>query len=690
METNPGQDYTVPIAVSIALATITGFVLWSAAQLTSLLGNGKPLPNSTPVANSVISVIGRERSTPSQAWGDPSIGSPIIYWTTALVIALIVVAIVIAAITRFSTSNIALKKRDRLGASTEATLAKPRDLAPLKVDGFIPDRFALGRIGRFPLAAENRTSKHAPGPTKGKHALKTGDRGPVMFVGPTRSGKTVGVISSILTWGGPIIAASVKGDLINPTLSRRRQLGETAIFDPTHDLRNGYRGSITPPVGWDERLCVNWSPIAGISTFTDASRVAANLTASAPGPSNSGGGGSDFWIKSAEEILAPFLWLAALNGKPFSDVVDWAASRPDPETAPNHFNPYFDFILAADPNLATTVKRVSTKLYGKLALEERALDGIFMTLQTVLQPWATDEVADSASGDSIDLQWLIGGGHDAPRSLYLSAPPSEAKRLKAVFGGALGELMRQVYTHTNAHGPIEPPLLVVLDEAGNMPLPLLQEYTSTLSGLGVQLVTVWQDFGQIYSSYDEHTGNAIIANHLSRLFFRGLSSPETAKWIEQITGQEEVENTRTSVDQRGTQTSMDSKRLAILPANVIREQTKYEALLVHGGLRPAHIQTHTWFTDKTLKSLNDWHDDYDPDLGLPTPTPTNTRLQLPKRSNLILFTPDEAPAQQNPTGSAQSPHGLQPAAPITAVKTAPVRPKGTGTLSDQLGIKTNQ
>ena len=897
MDRHPSSDLSGPIFAVILFVLASGFVLWLSAQVTSLLGNGQPLPQDNEATKSVFAVVGEHRSDPALAWSDPSIQSATLYWIVTAVITVLILALIHAGYTRFSTGRIALAKRDRLGTSTEAALATHKELAPLVVDGFIPDRFALGKIGRRHLAAENRHSAHDPGPTRGRAALATGDRGPVMFVGPTRSGKTVGVISSILTWGGPVIAASVKGDLIEPTLARRRTLGQTGIFDPTQELRSGYRnGKLTPtawderlcvnwsplagiktfsdasrvaanltetapgpsssggggndfwiksaeeilapllwiaalrslpfsqvvdwagrrpedaeaavsqfrpyfmwikantdtkertvdrvadklygklaledraldgvfmtlqtvlqpwatdevadsasgktvgvissiltwggpviaasvkgdlieptlarrrtlgqtgifdptqelrsgyrngkltPTAWDERLCVNWSPLAGIKTFSDASRVAANLTETAPGPSSSGGGGNDFWIKSAEEILAPLLWIAALRSLPFSQVVDWAGRRPeDAEAAVSQFRPYFMWIKANTDTKERTVDRVADKLYGKLALEDRALDGVFMTLQTVLQPWATDEVADSASGASIDLEWLLAGGSEAPRSFYLSAPPSEAKRLKAVYGGAISELMRQVYTYTNANGPIEPPLLVVIDEAANMPLPLLQEYTSTLAGLGVQLVTVWQDFGQLYGHYGENVANAIIGNHLSRLFFRGLASPETAKWIEQLTGQEEVENTRTSLDTRGEHQSFDSKRLAILPANVVRQQTKFEALLVHGGLPPAHIRTHQWFNNKQLAALNEWKPEFDPDLGLPTPT-AGIPAKSESRTTVLPFTP---PTDNPPTDAQHEDNGhLGPLVAPEATITLPPRerPKGTTPVGPSIGI----
>ena len=50
----------------------------------------------------------------------------------------------------------------------------------------------------------------------------------------------------------------------------------------------------------------------------------------------------------------------------------------------------------------------------------------------------------------------------------------------------------------------------MLDEAGNTPLRRLPEYASTLSGLGVQLVTIWQSKAQIETLY----GKAAVAEDI--------------------------------------------------------------------------------------------------------------------------------------------------------------------------------
>ena len=71
--------------------------------------------------------------------------------------------------------------------------------------------------------------------------------------GPSQSGKTAGIaIPAILEANGPVVAVSVKRDLLEHTLPTRQQLGNVAVYDPT-----GAAGC--PP-----RIVVGWDPIAAL------------------------------------------------------------------------------------------------------------------------------------------------------------------------------------------------------------------------------------------------------------------------------------------------------------------------------------------------------------------------------------------------------------------------------------------
>ncbi|HTT94834.1 MAG TPA: type IV secretory system conjugative DNA transfer family protein [Solirubrobacterales bacterium] len=85
-----------------------------------------------------------------------------------------------------------------------------------------PGRLTLGRYGRSLLAA--------------------GERQSVIVVAPTQSHKTTGLaIPALLEWEGPVLATSVKTDLLLDTLAHRESKGKVMIFDParTTDLPRG-------------------------------------------------------------------------------------------------------------------------------------------------------------------------------------------------------------------------------------------------------------------------------------------------------------------------------------------------------------------------------------------------------------------------------------------------------------------
>ncbi len=95
-----------------------------------------------------------------------------------------------------------------------ARWASRRELGVLAVGSAQPGRLTLGRGGGQLLAAEERQS--------------------VIVVAPSQSGKTMGLaIPALLEWQGPVLATSIKGDLLADSLVRREALGEVMIFDPT-------------------------------------------------------------------------------------------------------------------------------------------------------------------------------------------------------------------------------------------------------------------------------------------------------------------------------------------------------------------------------------------------------------------------------------------------------------------------
>ncbi len=210
--------------------------------------------------------------------------------------------------------------------------------------------------------------------------------------------------------------------------------------------------------------------------------------------------------------------------------------------------------------------------FGK---EERQRSSIYTTVETILEPFAatTGPAAGpwggSAPGRSVvDPARLVGGDN----TLYLCAPAHDQRRLTPLFVSVVRQIIEHVYDKvTLTHQPIDPPLLVVLDEAANIaPLADLDALAATAAGHGVQLVTVWHDLAQITARYGARA-TTVVNNHRAKLFLSGISDPSTLDYASHLIGDEEVLLPATTHGGRGgpsTTRSPTTRRLA--PPDALR------------------------------------------------------------------------------------------------------------------------
>jgi type IV secretion system protein VirD4 len=199
-------------------------------------------------------------------------------------------------------------------------------------------------------------------------------------------------------------------------------------------------------------------------------------------------------------------------------------------------------------------------------------------------------VAALSAHCNIGLGWLLSGEN----TLYVCAPLADQDRRAAVLGGLIGDLVNQGFEHAiRDRHPLDPTLLVVLDEAANTPLRKLPEWASTVAGVGIQLVTVWQSKSQLDFLYGRQA-ETILTNHVSKLFFAGMSDAAGLEYVTRLVGHEHVPGVLG--DDRGGYGDHGDARPApaqvpFAPANVLRQMQPGEGLLVHGTLPPVHVST---------------------------------------------------------------------------------------------------
>ncbi len=519
-------------------------------------------------------------SDPAAAWPSPyshELPGPVLYWICTAVAAAVLAAAVIGLAKLFGRSKVGTSRRRPLGVDARPRFAKARDLAPLLIRAPQPGRFIVARFGRRLVATEA-----TPRPDEKRNARR-GDRGALALVGPSRSGKTTAAVSGILEWDGPAVLSSVKADLLGATHGWRSQLGHVHVYDPTASTGTETAG---------------WSPLSQADTVLGAQRSARALCDAAP---RSGvEGGMDFWLAQAEILLSGLLFIAHHAKRDMGAVCEWVLLQDRPgELGPGEVRTALDGLLASrDAAVLGQAVEVSRALIAIWGMEDRTRSSIYATAQTVVWPWADPGVAASSRGDSVSLDWLLGG----PNTLYLCAPIEDQKRLAPAFGGLLNDLIAQAYRHVAKTGePLDPPLLIVIDEAGNTPLRALPEYASTLAGIGVLLVTIWQSLAQIEAAYRTHA-DTILTNHLTKVFYAGLSDPASIRYVNHVLGDAEVEtSSRSGVERLGAgSTQLSTTRVALAPAHALRQMRPGDALLLHGTLPPAHVRTRPFYRDPVL------------------------------------------------------------------------------------------
>jgi type IV secretion system protein VirD4 len=304
-----------------------------------------------------------------------------------------------------------------------------------------------------------------------------------------------------------------------------------------------------------------------------------------------------FWRGQAEQLIAAMLWTAAnTEGQSMSSVVKWILDldRPGDDRA-STLAPLVRLLTDhADPGVALAAKQIQGWLHGQWSTDPRTTSSVYATARNAIWPWADPDVAASAEGCDITLDWLLA----ADNTLYLCAPLGDETRIGVVFAVVLHDLITQAFDRYNRAGnPLDPRLLILLDEAANTPLPKLPQWSSTITGAGMQLVTVWQSKAQLDQIYGRDADN-VLTNHRTKLVYpSGLSDMATIEYLSNLVGTEHV---RSDLDEVGWNRAGErppprspSTAVALLTPSVLRQMPVGDAVLLHGELPPAWVRS-TW------------------------------------------------------------------------------------------------
>jgi type IV secretion system protein VirD4 len=554
----PGTGIAAAFVPVAAAAAIVVLLLWATGTLGALLIHGQRPRADLQEMGAVAVRLLQHPGDPAAAWPGPDrtlIPGPAGFYATLLLLLAVAAALSLVGWRAWGRLQASLPDTGRYGA----VWARRHDLRDLVV------RKGTDLTGRIVL-----------GRTPWRQTIASTLRHSLLLFGPTLSGKTVSfVIPTVLRWRGPVIATSSKVDLLRATLTRRQRRGRTYLLDP-------FRASGLP--------AIRWSPLVGCKHWADALDMAYWLTQAASVSHSIQT--AEFWETLAKNLLAPLLYAAA--NKPAATmltVVRWANEYALAEEV----LAVFAALEAADPDDPAPSLAHSAFL-ASVKADARRKDSIYGTAQVLLDVYKYPAVADTASGCDIDREAFLRGfdaaGNPVDNTVFVFAPEHRQDQLRPLFEAFICWLIRAAEDRYAATGvALDPPLLVMLDEAANIaPLRKLGTYASSLASQGVQLVAVFQNFGQIRDRYGPQAGT-IVTNFLVKVLMGATTDRELLELLTVLIGKEEItqESLTYGVDGSRVATAAIRQR-ELAPIHSLVQQRPGHALALVSGRRPARLR----------------------------------------------------------------------------------------------------
>ena len=544
----PGELEPLEIAALclLGLVLVAGAMICLVGGIAGVLFGAGWVDLPLAEAPGVLSRLPGELGDPRQAWPQPArndLPGPAGFAAATLLTAGLPVGLVVLAASWRSPGP----------RTRPARWASRRQLRRLRVRSAGAGRVVLGRRGRGLVAAEPRQS--------------------VLVVAPTQTGKTTGLaVPAILEWDGPVLATSVKSDLVRDTLACRSKLGNVLVFDPA------------ATTGLDR---AHWTPLASCGDWQSARRTAERLAKAAQGAPRSGQD-AEFWSQAGARFLAPLLLAASLSSRSMGDVTRWIDAEDHEEV--------LDALEGPEHEPA---RNAAIAVWGA---DDRLRSSLYLTASLALEAYNDPSVVACSSRAELTPDWLLDG---RANTAFLCAPTDEQARLRPLFATLVREVIGEVYSRASRTGqPIDRPLLIVLDEAANIaPLPDLDQIASTGAGQGLQLVTVFQDLSQVHQRWGAKA-DTIVNNHRAKLFGPGISCAKTLEYLRRVLGDAEFrQHSETSAERGRRSTTRSYTYRPLAPPHHVRERPDGSMLLVYGSLPPAILQTRPWFRDRRLRRL---------------------------------------------------------------------------------------
>jgi type IV secretion system protein VirD4 len=409
----------------------------------------------------------------------------------------------------------------------------------------------------------------------------------VVIVAATGAGKSRDLmIPAALSAPGALVVTCTRADIIDVIATTRAKHGQIWVFDPLDRI------------GWPDPMV--WDPVAGCkhgeTAISRGLAFAAGLGADDTSSTNTG-----FFRANASSALTRLLHAADLDGRPVSDVIDWAVHLDDgAELAQQIIRS--SKLPQAEPMWAGMLRSVATGADETVASSRQTLQQAIepMALRKVLR-WVTprdgvpsfDPAAFVASRDTLVLV--------ADANSSTNVAPLCSMLLQEVVDTA------KVAAARRPGGRLDPPLRLVGDEIANVaPLPKLPDLGTDARGFGMQLILALQSIAQARRRWGADGANTLLDNMPAEILLGGLTDTEALNRYAVLVGEVELTRATTSYDPMTGQATNSSEQLTdrkALRADEARQIPDRHGLLIYRNRAAVLLQMTPWYEQDGGKNL---------------------------------------------------------------------------------------
>ncbi|HEX8133672.1 MAG TPA: type IV secretory system conjugative DNA transfer family protein, partial [Actinomycetes bacterium] len=239
------------------------------------------------------------------------------------------------------------------------------------------------------------------------------------------------------------------------------------------------------------------------------------------------------------------------------------------------------------------------------ALPEQRRSQVYAGVLGAIAAYTDPSVKEASVATRFTAERLLDG---IANTAYVCLPAHEQRRLGPLEVALVQDVIELAFDRSrNRSAPIDPALLVVIDDAANAAaLPQLDVYAANAGGHGVQLLTTFRHLGQMQARYDDRA-EAVFSSHRARVIMSGVTDQATLALLSHLLEDETIRHLATPAalakagkEQEG---AAPARARYSSPADALRWISPGQGVLLYGHLPPSYLTLRPWFRDRQLAAM---------------------------------------------------------------------------------------